>query len=782
MPEMNQIVEFEGGGLAPETFEVRSLEGFEEISGLYRFRLELWSSEKKIKIEDLLSKAARIGLHRLVTTSDGKPATALYNIYGMPSSFEQLERANEQVHYTAEIVPRFWRLSRTSQSRILQNLSVPTMIEQLLTDSNTYAMKSGDDFEFKGTASYVDREFTVQYQETDLAFVSRLLEHEGIFYIFRQEEDREKLIFADANTAFEPIAGTATLKYQAQGNIVAADGVKAREDEVIFSWSLRQEEGPEKVQLADWNHRDPEVKLVVEEPVDPNGKGKVYEYGNHYKTQSEGKSLAKVRAEAILCRLKRFEGTSNCRRFKAGAKFTLDGHYRDDFNADYIVVSVHHRVIQHNGKSAGGATNYENSFVAIPASAVFRPERRTPVPKIQGLMPGLVHAPDDAESPEIDDDGKYRVKFAFDILEPKDASAPPSRPIRAAQPSTGPDHGFHAPLRGKSEAVVGFSEGNPDRPVILASVPNPKNGSPVKGANKSQQMWKSSANNMVLFDDKKDAEKIFVHGQKDMHFRVQNDSVTWVGRDHHINVKQHVNEKIEGNQNKSVVGNEVKKIDGNKELTLAGDSVSKVTGNISLKVDGDVAEVVKGDHAEDCSGKVYVKATGITLEATSGITIKCGSSSIVIDGSGVTVNGMLIANSTSIKMAMGPGSPAEAGKPGSASDPPAPEVPIKADEPQTPGSGDGQLGSGGGASAIPSPAPAPPPHQSDPAKTHWIEVELVDQDNHPAAGVRYEIKLPTGQMSSGYLDEHGKARIEGTDSGSCEISFPQLDKNDWEPA
>src|SRR5262249_25694316 len=147
-----------------------------------------------------------------------------------------------------------------------------------------------------------DREFTVQYQETDFAFVSRLLEHEGIFYLFSQGEDREKLVFADNKDAFEPLVGNATLKYQAEAGVDAADAGNAREEEVVTSWICRQSEGPEKVQLADWNHKDPEVSLVVEEPVDPKGKGRVYEYGNHYKTQDEGKALAKVRSQAILCR------------------------------------------------------------------------------------------------------------------------------------------------------------------------------------------------------------------------------------------------------------------------------------------------------------------------------------------------------------------------------------------------------------------------------------------------------------------------------------------------
>jgi type VI secretion system secreted protein VgrG len=785
MPGEQQIVEFQSAGADEHAFQVASMEGLEEISGLYRFRLELYSLDSKIKIEDVIAKTARIGLPRVVATSDGKKGEVLYNIFGMPSSFEQLDKQGQHTRYSVEVVPRLWRLSRTVQSRQWQNLNVPGIIGDILKDTNSYACEKGKDFDFKVTdGNYPKREFVVQYQESDLALVSRLAEHEGIFYVIVQTEDREKIVFADNAGAFETIPGDAVLKYLPQQGRGAAESGRSFEEEVVSGWVCRQEEGPAKVQLADWNFRTPDVNLVVEAEVQSTGKGKVYEYGNHYKTKAEGEALAKVRADAIKCRLKRFDGASNCRRLRAGAKFKLEGHYRDTFNGEYLVTSVRHRAVQpvQESKSGSATLKYENTFVAIPADATFRPERRTPLPKISGIMTGLVHAPEAAEHPELDDDGSYRVRLPFDIKAPADENEKPSRPIRMAQPGAGPDHGLHLPLKGKSEAVLGFSGGDPDRPIIVGAVPNPKNGSPVKGANKSQQMWKSGANNMISFDDKKDSEKVFVHGQKDLHLRVKNDTVTWVGRDQHVVVKQHANEKIEGNQNKSVVGNEVKKIDGNKELSLKGDSVSKIKGNLSLKVDGDVAEVIKGNHAEDCEGKIYLKASGITIEATSGITLKCGSNSVVIDGSGVTLNGMLIAHATSIKMAMGPGSNAESGQAGSASDPGEPEQAIDADEPQAPGSGEGELGSGSGGSAVPVPVPPPPPHRPDPARTHWIEIEMEDQDEHPAAGVAYQIRLPTGHLASGYLDQHGKARVEGTDAGACEVSFPQLDGHDWEPA
>jgi type VI secretion system secreted protein VgrG len=783
MAEM-PIVEFEGGGLDPGTFEVTSLEGFEEISGLYRFRLQLWSSEKKVKIEDMLSKAARIGLYRYVTTSDGKPATALYNIYGMPSSFEQLEMRDQLTHYSVEVVPRLWRLTRTSQSRIWQNLSVPTIVEKVLTEKGSYDMAAGKDFSKDGVSGSTQaREYTVQYQETDFAFLSRLLEHEGIFYLFTQGEDREKVVFADDNAAFEPIVGSAVLKHKPKG-FVAADSMKAREEEVIMSWVCRQTEGPAKVQLSDWNPQDPEVNLVVEEPVDAKGKGKVYEYGNHYKTPSEGKALAKIRAQAILCRLKRFEASSNCRRLRAGARFTLEGHYRDDFNGDYVVISIHHRITQPQHKVApNNPESYENSFVCIPAAAVFRPERRTPAPKIQGLLPGLVHAPDDAESPEIDADGSYRVKFPFDILKPEDASAPPSRPIRMAQPSSGPDHGFHIPLRGKTEAVVAFNDGDPDRPMILSSAPNAKNGTPVKADNKSQQMWKGQAGNTILFDEKKDSEKIFIYAQKDMHVRIKNDRVEWIGRDAHLTVKQHLNEKVEGNRSRTVKGNEMVQVEGDSNLVVKGKTNIKLDDIVSIKYGKDVAVGYGSAMAVDCSGDYYIKAKNVIIEASTGITLKGGSSSIVIDGSGVTIKGSAITiDSNSIKMAMGPGASPTAGSAGSVSDPAVPQAPLEADEPTAPGSGGGSSGSGGGGGGVPIPIDPPKPYKPDPVKTHWIEIEVVDQDGNPLRGKFYRIKTPNGQVAESFTDEHGKAKIEHIDSGTCEISFPEIDENDVEPA
>lgn len=785
MPVESEIVEFEGGGLDLATFRVRMVEGFEEISGLYQFRLDLWSEDAAIKIDDMLSKAARIGLYRNVETSDGKHGLALYNIYGMLASFEQLEKVKELTHYSAEFVPRFWKLTRTSQTRVWQKVDVKAIVEKLLTDKDSYSMEEGEDFSLKDISGTPPaREFTVQYQETDFAFLNRLLEHEGICYVFPQGDDREKVAFADGDTAFEPIPGNQTVPYRTRGKMTKQDEGQTHQEEVVDSWICRQTEGPAKVQLADWNYRTPDVSLVSEADVDPKGKGKVYEYGNHYKTKSEGDALAKVRAEAIKCRLKRFEGTSNCRRFRAGAKFKLDGHYREDFNGEYVITEVRHRITQlvpQLGEEI--PTRYENSFVCIPASARFRPERRTPLPRMAGVVSGLVHAPDDAESPEIDDDGNYRVKFPFDILPPEDESAPPSRPIRMAQPSTGPDHGFHTPLRGKSEAIVAFSGGDPDRPVILSAVPNPKNGSPVKGANKSQQMWKSQGNNQIVFEDKKDNEKIYIYAAKDFHFRTKNDRVEWVGRDSHLHVVQHLKEKIDGDHHRKVAGADKVEITGDSNLLVTGKTNSKHKDTVSITYGKAVALKYDDANAVDCTGDYYVKAKNILLEASSEISLKVGSNELVVNGSGVSIKASAFTvDSNSIKMAMGPGSPATAGSAGSVSDPAPPEDPLEADEPTAPGSGGGGGGSGGGGGKIPVPINPPKPYKPDPAKTHWVEIELVDQDGNPLPGKRYRIKTPENMLSESYTDENGKARLEGIDAGTCEITFPELDEHDVEPA
>lgn len=234
---------------------------------------------------------------------------------------------------------------------------------------------------------------------------------------------------------------------------------------------------PGKVTLRDYNYRLPHVSLLAEAPVDPAGHGIDVRYGDHFRTPEEGGWLAKLRAEQLLCERETYEGAGDCLAFSAGHLFTLDHHYRNEFNREYLLVRVRHAGGQtvpglDLGGPAGGTLGYRNEFEAIDGSLTYRPPLRTPKP----VMPGIINAHVDAEGPgtraEIDEDGRYKVVLPFDLS--RNAGGKASRFMRKAEPYGGARGGMHFPLLKDTEVLLACVDGDPDRPVILGAVPNPR--------------------------------------------------------------------------------------------------------------------------------------------------------------------------------------------------------------------------------------------------------------------------------------------------------------------
>ena len=787
---VGHIVEFQAFGVPVDTFEVATLKGEDSISALYRYELDLITETPDLSFNDLMSKPVRIGIKQTVVTSDGSRGTRLYNIYGMLASFEQLEKQAALVRCRAVVVPRLWNLGQTFLSRIFQDMDVVTIIDNILKDSSSYGLAEKDDYTFEGITrgDYKSKEYVVQYQESDLAFISRWMEHEGISFRFEMNNDRDQLVLMDKVDSYADIA--VTLKYRPGGEKVSKDdsgSTDVPDEEVVLALVGRQRPGPEKVELTDWNYRTPDVDLKVEAPVVEGGKGTFYEHGNHYKTQDEGKVLAQVRAQAILCRLKEFDGVSNCRSIRAGAVIEIAEHYRSDFNGKYLITSVKHSAKQSAGLQGAGENanpSYENSFTCIPATVLYRPERVTPWPKISGVTTGLVDGDSGEKFGPIDDNGEYRLRMDFDLSTPTDGKS--TRPVRMSQPHAGAGYGVHYPQHLKTEVLVAYKDGNPDRPLIVGAVPNPKTPSPVKGENKTQLILKSMGENMVLFDDKEGEEMVFINAKLAMDLRAAGDVREFVGKEHHLVVteKQFIN--VKGDRHEKVDGDV--KLDFGKSFSInSGDDLKmQVSGDLSLKVKGKTAEDLGSEHHEKV-GKYYLKADDVVIEADC-ISIKSGGNSIVVDSSGVSITGttVTIAGSTGTKINSGPGSSPKAGAAGSLKAPEVPDAPEEAGKTGAPAAAAAATSvfPGGGGMLQPSPAPAAAPggQPAEDEKTEWISIELKSDEGAPVPGERYQIKLPDESIRAGYLDDEGKAKEMVPKGGECKVTFPDLHGDEWKSA
>lgn len=390
-------------------------------------------------------------------------------------------------------------------NQIFLDKSVPEIVSAAILDSGVL---TSNDFEFRLTKTYPKREYVCQYRESYLDFISRWLEREGLYYYFEQTGQGEKMIITDAKVAHSPISGAPPVQYtQVKGLDLPA------KDEVAVSFVCEQTLAPKNVVLKDYNYRIPGVDLKSEAEVMESGLGQVYMYGDNFKTLDEGGRLATVRAEQIRSRQTMFTGKSTAPFLRAGYLFSMSNHYRSSFNADYLAEEVRHEGDQTRYLLAGlghaltdreAKMFYRNTFTAIPADVQYRPELKTQKARFHGQMTATVDAESDGKYAFLDEQGRYKVRLPFDLAGAPEGKA--SSWLRMAQPYGGAGHGMHFPLLKGTEVLLSFIDGDVDRPIISAAMPNFEDQSIVKDRNAPANAIRSAAGNQIVLGDKEGQE------------------------------------------------------------------------------------------------------------------------------------------------------------------------------------------------------------------------------------------------------------------------------------
>ncbi|MCC7535175.1 MAG: type VI secretion system tip protein VgrG [Deltaproteobacteria bacterium] len=412
---------------------------------------------------------------------------------GIFRSIELLSSASsDHVVYRGILVPRLWLASQTARSRVFLELSVADIVKTVLTDTG---MALGDDFTLQTDGISTVQEFVMQFEETDLAFVNRLLEHGGAYYHFTHTT-LEKMEIVTASSSAPALMPQSTIPYDPHGRAIVPD----RGGGCVFALTQRRRSVPKQVELREYNYRTPALDLRVETPVDAtSGRGWQHRYGDHYKDVAAGKALMKVRAEEIMATRTTYHGRSNVRSLRAGVKMTVEGAPADRvLDAEYLILEVRQSLLQ-APEGSDGENRYENEFVAIKADVPFRPPRITPRPRIHGIVPAKVDGEATGTKAPIDDQGRYKVAFPFDVVAAAGGKA--TRWIRMAQPFAGQGYGFHIPLHIGTEVLVAFVEGDPDRPVILGAAPNHSTTPPVVDANATQSVVRTRAAIHIELED-----------------------------------------------------------------------------------------------------------------------------------------------------------------------------------------------------------------------------------------------------------------------------------------
>jgi len=579
--------------LGKDVLLLRGFKGTESISRLFRFELDLLSENSSVSFPDIVGKNVTISLKQ--------PDESYRYINGVISRFAQHATEEQFTSYTAEMVPWLWFLTRNADCRIFLNKSIPDIITKVFDDLGF------NDYTNSLQSSYDPREYCVQYRESSFNFVSRLMEQYGIFYFFKHEQGKHTLVMADSPTAHSSCPGQSSIRH------VAVSG--GPQEDVITGWHIEQEMRTGKYSHTDYNFETPSTSLMANEPtvyeVGGNSKLETYHYFGEHLTKGAGQTLSKIRMEEEEAQHLVAHGTSQCRMFVSGYKFTLEEHPRKDMNTDYVLTEIQHTAVTDAYPSSRNpeGESYSNTFTCIPLSVPFRPSRVTGRPKINSLQSAIVIGPS-GEEIYTDQYGRIQVMFPWDRLGSGTAWC------RVSQVWAGNHWGALFLPRIGQEVLVDFMEGNPDYPVIVGRVYNADQMPP--GPLPDYQNYSGFRSrstkgggehdaNVLSWNDTMGSEVFYLRAQKDM--------------------KRHV----ENNDDLKVLNNQTIMIHNDRtEVVEEGDET------ITVK-QGDRAVTVS--HGDD---SLEILMGNQTTEAMQSITLKVGPSSIVLAPTGVTIKGPMI--------------------------------------------------------------------------------------------------------------------------------------------
>jgi type VI secretion system secreted protein VgrG len=468
-----------------EHLHVARVSGRERISQLFRFEILVVSTDPAgLDVEKIAGGCAGATLVFVDETGERR------RIHGiLVEATDLLDSEADYLSYRLVLVPRLFQMTLIRTQDVFVDVTVPDI---LLKKAALIALTPGEqdiEMRFLRPGDYPTREFVIQYAETDLAFVSRLAEHLGVSFLFEQQGGRDRTVFTDHTSGFPRLEDAVPFRPRGE-----------RRD--VYRLELTSRVIPAFYAVQDYDYEKPLVELLATHESARGYSGGVVEFGTNFKDTGTGGRLARIRAEEQEAHSLQFTGESGVCAFTAGARFTLAGHPRLG-DRELLLVEVEHLLIQAplGAGDTGEPASYHNVFHAIPAEATYRPARVTPRPRLAGIMNGIVEALPGAPTvqPWIDTMGRYFVRVLFDTAPPGERKA--SLPIRMAQSQSGPDHGFHFPLRPGTEVLLAFVEGDPDRPVIVGSVPNAVTPSPVVQGDNVRNRIKTSSGVIIEIND-----------------------------------------------------------------------------------------------------------------------------------------------------------------------------------------------------------------------------------------------------------------------------------------
>ena len=603
-----------------------SMRGEERISDLFRFDLDLLSTDGNIDPKSILGKN--------VTFSVVSPEHGMRHFNGIVTVFGHSGQTDRTHTYHMVVRPTLWKLTLANNWRMhATEKTARDVVDDLLSELGV-----GDvEWDLSGTPR--TREYVVQYGESHYDFIHRLMAEEGIYFYFRHEDGKHALVFCDkADGGFD------CLDYETHmpGN------KSAKLVDNIISWQREYEYTPGKAAQTDYDFTKPSTSLLATKnslvSLEGNDALEVYTFPGGFTETGESDGRTGRSIEGREAGFDTVSGSSHCRSYSPGATFEITEHHVEaEKGKRWMVTSVRHEADLGGAYVTGGddvGSQYHNWFTAQPAAVPFRPEQAKPKPRVMGPQTAVVTGPA-GEEIYTDEHGRVKVQFPWDRLGSGDETS--SFWVRVSTPWAGSNWGMvHIPRIGQ-EVVVSFLNGDPDYPLITGMVYNAENMPPyalpdnmTQSGVKSRSSKGGSADhfNEIRFEDKKDAEEIYVHAEKDFNAVIENNETRRVGfedmdaGDQTLEVYNHQSVTVgEG----SGSGNQTVTVQQHRSTTLnaGNDSLEVARGNrdVSIKMGNETYKLDLGKSEK---------------EAMQSIELKVGSNSIKIDQTGITLSGIMV--------------------------------------------------------------------------------------------------------------------------------------------
>ena len=669
--------------LCDEPLHFRSLTGREEMSRPFEYVVDVLSKRPDLKLGQALGQQMTI----TVQCSVEEGGERIFS--GLIGRFSQEGMEGDHYLYRAVLHPWLWLLNRFSDCRIFQNKDVPTIVNDVLGKYQTIFGQLGIAAGFRDDRESADRypprEYTVQYRESDLTFVSRLLEEAGIAYHFEHQSGAHTLVLTDSPRGRSSRPGYAAVPLR--------PAVGTGEIECLTAWRVSQELKSAACMLRDFDYMQPRDPVsarlsVTKDPSNEKGRGRqvlgeLYDYPGGFLSHDRGDRVVATRVNEEQSFYEVVQAAGNTRGLGVGNVFALTEAPFSDGKAAHLVVGAHYELRGHaprSGDDEPGKDSFHCSLTLLSSRQAFCPPRRTPRPVIQGPQTALVVGPrkDPDHEAELwtDDWGRVLLRFHWERLgaekpddpsraHDEDANDDTARAcwVRVASAWAGRQWGAQFTPRVGDEVMVEFLEGDPDRPIVTGRVYNNVNRPPYPNSKNTQSGIKTHSTpgggadnfNELRFEDKRGSEELYVRAEKNHTVFVKADRTVTVGGNETTDVKVNHSTTVHGDDELTVDGTHHATVTkaatqtfngghrlevngGDQHITVAMNKIETVEQTFSLNTDARFVLTQGGKGGT--GGKTTITAerdeitingpAGLTLSSEREITLRVGGTSITL--------------------------------------------------------------------------------------------------------------------------------------------------------